>query len=250
MALLSRNDMKREKLGGPRIYAEIAILLVLGLVIAVPVARVATARSPDFRNHYRRAMELPAETTDRPVGHVLYHAVVKVIRQVLRTVPDSTVQLISTLTFMLPVPAIIFYTLKKTNDADLPNLLTGALALGLTVASPITIWLDNPYMIGYINSIVYHNPTLIALRPFVIPLFLMSLWAIQRREYCNRSHRNVGHLEQAQLHDSASASIGTVRDLASATWGKDRLDILDLGLVRPRRSHTCGGIPLHIRCWI
>ena len=43
-------------------------------------------------------------------------------------------------------------------------------------------------MIGYINPYVYHNPTLIALRLFVIPVSLLAL-----RIFSNTSYRNANH---------------------------------------------------------
>lgn len=210
LASPTRNDMRNQVRVGPRFYAKIALLLLLGFVIAAPVARVAVANSLDFENHYRRAMELPAETTNRPVGHVLYHAVLKVYRQIFPALSDSTVQLLGVLTFMAPVPVIIFYSLKMSSRGALPDLLTGGLALGLTIASPITIWSDNLFMIGYINPVVYHNPTLIALRLLLIPLFVLSLSALLPREFRHRRQRYFWLL--------AAAATGMLATLAKPSY--------------------------------
>ena len=65
------------------------LLLALSLMFLAPVMRHAMQVSIDYENHYRRAMELPAQTTDRAVGHVLYHAVVKVVRALLPAASQS-----------------------------------------------------------------------------------------------------------------------------------------------------------------
>ena len=181
--------MKRNLLVTWRNHLKIILLLSLSLTIAVPVMNVAVSKSVDFGNHYQRALQLPAETTARPIGHVLFHAVVKVYLQLLPAASEEAIQMISILTFMLPLPVIIFLLLKKTSRGFLPDTVTGALALTLIVGAPITIWIGNPFMIGYISSIVYHNPTLLALRTFIIPLSIMSFWAINRRSYKDFNHR-------------------------------------------------------------
>ncbi len=170
-------------------FISIILILAVYLFISAPVMNVSVRKSLDFSNHYRRALELPAETTDRAVGHILFHAVVKAYHLLLPIASKEVVLFLSIMTFMLPLPVIIFALLKKTAKGLLPDVILGALALGLTIAGPITIWIDNPYMIGYVNSIIYHNPTLIALRLFVVPLSLLSMRTVTRRNYCNFNHR-------------------------------------------------------------
>ena len=181
--------MKREEWGNLRSYAWIILLLSLSLAITAPVMNVATRESGDFRNHYQRALQLLDTVTHRAIGHVLFHAVVKVYRQLMPAASQEALLLASILTFMQPLPVIIFLLLKKASRQILPNIVVAVLALALTVAAPVTIWIENPDMIGYINSIVYHNPTLIALRLFVIPLSIMSLWAINMRSYHDFNQR-------------------------------------------------------------
>ena len=185
----SHISMKMESGDFLRNSLMLVLLLALSLMFLVPVMRHAIQVSIDYENHYRRAMELPAQTTNRAVGHVLYHAVVKVVRALLPAASNSDVQLISILSFMLPLPAMIYLLLKRSAGGALPDLFLGALALGLTFASPVTVWANNKYMMGYINPIVYHNPTLIALRLFVIPLSLLALLAVKERNYRDRNQR-------------------------------------------------------------
>ncbi|MDE2750099.1 MAG: hypothetical protein OXI34_14165 [Chloroflexota bacterium] len=97
----------------------LVLLLALSWMFLAPALRHAINLSLDFENHYRRAMELPAQTTDRAVGHVLYHAVVKVFRVLLPAATESDVQLISILSFMLPLPAMIFLLLKRSASGAL-----------------------------------------------------------------------------------------------------------------------------------
>ncbi len=165
------------------------LLLTLSFMFLTPVMRHAIDEASDYYNHYNFAIELPTKIGNIAIGHVLYHAVVKVFRALLPAATDADVQLISILSFMLPLPALIYLLLKRSAGGTLPDIFIGALALGLTLAAPVTVWTDNRWMIGYINLIVYHNPTLIALRLFVIPLSLLAMLAVQSRVYRDRNQR-------------------------------------------------------------
>ena len=88
-----------------------------------------------------------------------------------------------------PLSSIIFYSLRGTAENQVSDLSLVVLALGLTIMAPITVWTDNSNMIGYLNSIVYHNPTTILLRLFLIPVSLLALTAFQCK--VSRSRRNL-----------------------------------------------------------
>lgn len=89
---------------------------------------------------------------------------------------------------MAPVPVVVYSMFKMAVGDTLPDFVIIALSLGLSVMAPITIW-SNRFMIGYFNPIVYHSPTLIAVRLFVIPLTLLALRAFKVPRYRSLNHR-------------------------------------------------------------
>ena len=160
-------------------------LFVLTLVVFVPIMAVASKRFADFGIHSKIAEALPQEVTH--VSHILYHAVYRLLRYWLPTVDSSEIALLAILVFILPLPMIVFSLTKKHSAGTISIFAIVFLTFGLTIASPITFW-ANDYMIGYVNSLVYHNPTLFAVRLFVIPVSLLAL-----RIFGNTAYRNVNH---------------------------------------------------------
>ena len=161
----------------PRPYR---LLLLLSLIVYLPVLIHASRFYNDIGHHIEIALALPGDA--RRVTHVLFHALLLLIHRLLPLVslPDASV--IALLLFMLPVPLIAFSLLKKAANDTVPESLLMAFSLGLTVLSPVTIW-TNHYMIGYFNQIVYHNPTMIALRLFLIPVSILVMRIFRCRPF-------------------------------------------------------------------
>ena len=167
-----------------RVYV---ILLLASALIFTPIMRVATSRSRDFRDHIRFAEKLPATTS--AASHVLFHATYRAIQAVA---PDDTaksrIALLAILLYMLPLPLMTHWLLRREAGGAFPDWLTAALALCLTVMAPIALEADSD-MTGYINPILYHNPTTMALRLFVVPLSLLSLRIFEVRDYASLNQR-------------------------------------------------------------
>ena len=124
----------------------------------------------------------------RPASHVLFHAIFLLVHRLLPHVADPHAAVLAILPVMMPLPLLIFAMFKKSASNSLPDSVLMALSLGLTIMSPITIW-TNAWMIGYINPIVYHNPTTIAVRLFVIPLSLFALRVFSGDPWRSANHR-------------------------------------------------------------
>ena len=165
------------------------LLTVLSLILYLPVMSHAAALDTDFGKHIRRAIALP-EISDHEshVTHVLYHSLFLLIYRGLPTLELTHVAAAAILIFMLPVPLIAFAFFKKAAGDSLPDPWLMAFSLGLTIMSPVTIW-TNVFMIGYINPIVYHNPTVITVRLFVIPISLLALRIYQSQAYRSLNQR-------------------------------------------------------------
>ena len=164
-------------------------LLCLGALVSVPVMRRATSELIDFRDHIQMAEDFPETVTH--VTHALFHGTYRFVAAVaLGDTAPSRSAMIAILVFMTPLPLILFWLLKRAAAGSLSDWLLGALAIGLTIMSPITLGVGaNQYMQGYINSVVYHNPTLLALRVFVVPLSLLALRVFDGGEYRNANQQ-------------------------------------------------------------
>ena len=161
-------------------------LLLFSLAVYLPVMDAASRRRIDFGMYIRIAQALPH--TDSVSSHVLYQAMLKLAQALLPGIAPTTAALIAVLVYMLPLPLILFWLLKRATEARLPDALLGALALGLTIAAPLTRW-ANDYMTGYINPVLYHSPTQMTLRLFLAPIALIALRAFADAANADRKRR-------------------------------------------------------------
>ena len=162
------------------------LLLLLSLIVYLPVMKSASQTEVDFGLHIEFALELPH--TRMIVNHVLFHAIFLSVHHIAPSVPHTDVALAAILLVMLPVPLMVFALLRKAAGDSLSITVLIALSLALTIVASITIW-SNRYMLGYINPIVYHNPTSITARLFVIPLSLLTFRIFQGQAYRNLNQR-------------------------------------------------------------
>ena len=162
------------------------LLLLLSLIVYLPVMSHASKAEVDFVTHIRHAQRLPNSTYY--VNHVLFHGIFLSIHQVAPSVARTDAALAAILLVMLPVPLMVFALLRKAAGDSLSITVLIAISLALTIVAPITIWL-NKFMLGYINPIVYHNPTSITARLFVIPLSLLAFRIFQAQPYLNLNQR-------------------------------------------------------------
>ena len=166
--------------------APYVLLLLLSLVVYLPVMTRATAAKADFGKHITKALALPDSTGH--VVHVLYHAIFLSIHELAPSMPYETVALWAILLVMLPVPIMAFALLRKAAGDALPANALIAVSFALTILAPIAVW-PSRAMLGYMNPIVYHNPTSITARLFVIPLSLLALRIFQLQIDRSLNHR-------------------------------------------------------------
>lgn len=160
------------------------LLTLLSLAIHLPVMYRAIFRYWDFQAHIERALAFPHELND--ISNVLFHADFLFFHRILG-LPQQPAVLVAILLVMTPVPLIAFALLKRSAGDDLSDGMLMALSLCLAVIAPVTIWTDQ-FMLGYLNPIVYHNPTSITARLFVIPVSILAF-----RCYTNLSYRSLNH---------------------------------------------------------
>ncbi len=153
------------------------VLLALAAFLIAPVMSIAI-NSPDFKSHYYLAIG----TIDIDyINHQLFHETVRFYHELLPSASREHISLVTALTFLSLVPLPIFWQLRRASRRQLPNYIILLLTLGLMITTPILLWTDNKYLLGYFNPVVYHSPTMAALRPFLAPLALLSLLIFERQ---------------------------------------------------------------------
>ncbi|MCY4073337.1 MAG: hypothetical protein OXG60_18760 [Chloroflexi bacterium] len=171
-------------------------LFVVGLAIFVPVMGAASLHFTDFGIHIWIAEGFPEKVTH--VSHVMYHATYRLLKYFLPTIDSPDIALLAIMVFILPLPMIIFSHLFNHSAGTISVYVILLLSIALTIVAPITFWTSES-MIGYINPVVYHNPTLIALRLFAIPVSLLALKVFSSPSYRDANHRRYTILLCASL---------------------------------------------------
>lgn len=161
------------------------LLALASLAVHLPVMYRAIYRQWDFQAHIKRVLSFPYQLED--ISDVLFHADFLFFHRILGLSQQPAV-LAAILLVMAPVPLIAFALFKRSAGEHLPDGILMASALGLAVIAPITIWTDE-FMLGYLNPIVYHNPTSITARLFVIPVSILAFRIYQNRPYRSLNHR-------------------------------------------------------------
>ncbi len=156
--------------------ANYLVLLLLSAIVILPIMPSVVDTS-DHKKHYKFAFD---SNFDHAASHPLFHVTIRAYRDLLPSASRENILSESVLTYMLPLPLVIFWGLTRPARRQLPDLALMFLALAMMIVAPVTIWVDNVYMLGYLNSTVYHNPTSNILRVFLVPLALSSLMIFER----------------------------------------------------------------------
>jgi hypothetical protein len=162
-------------------WPEYATLVIVSILIFAPVLylEIYVAQS-DFQPHLAWAMDLiqhPQNVPPSVISHGLWHWLTLFARQIF----DSSwnfAALLVTLLGMAATSGILYYFLRKTLDA----LPAGLIAIGLQIVTPALLMdYDNILLAllnGYIAPNVYHNPTILLLKPLAILQFFFSIEAL------------------------------------------------------------------------
>lgn len=173
-------------LSGAKELIPYLVLFGVSVSIFVPVLGAASVQDVDFGSHIWIAEDLPDKV--KHVSYVVYHATYRLIQYFFPAIESHDSALLAIMVFVAPLPLIIFYHLFKHAARTLSVFAVSLLSIALTIAGPITVWV-NDMMMGYINTVVYHNPTLIALRLFAIPVSLLALKVFSGTSYRDANHR-------------------------------------------------------------
>ena len=160
------------------------LLLATAIVYgAILYAQVYVINS-DFVRHLNWAKDLIVNPQNVPAAvtsHAFWQWLVLIVRKILNSDWNLSALLL-TLGCSLFSAGILFSYLRKT----LRPLLAGAVTLGLMVAAPVFV-IDpshnfNNLVNGYIPTNVYHNPTILLLKPFALLQFIFSVEALSGKK--------------------------------------------------------------------
>jgi len=139
----------------------------------------------DFEPHAEFTLRMLANEPDflmQRIPNFLWHASVGVPYAVLGIVPLTTYITIVNVLWYVFLGGIIFWQLRLALARD--NTLSGrdgAIAIVMTLALmmivPINLFFPDSYYFGFVYPYVYHNPTMIPLRPLALLMFFVGVWS-------------------------------------------------------------------------
>jgi hypothetical protein len=133
----------------------------------------------DYRVHLRIAEAMSRGDIAVTPPHFLFHVITMALYLSLFNISFQATGLITTLLCFISLALIMYYFfLEKTGIPLYATLLIIGSAM---IVAPITLLapFDGHYYFGYIGINVFHNPTTIVLKPFVLLGFYYAVAAVQ-----------------------------------------------------------------------
>jgi hypothetical protein len=148
---------------------KISLLVTLGFAaIFAPILHRMAMSFPDYLVHSQLAAKMIAEKSIA-TPHFLYQLIISMMHLGLR-IPLDVASFLTILLSVAATTAIVFiYFYRASESVRYAGLFTG----GLLLAAPIAVCApaDNHLYFGYIGINVYHNPTILLLKPLAIILY-------------------------------------------------------------------------------
>jgi hypothetical protein len=156
----------------------IAAYAILAVAIALVLPHVIPLKTSDYVYHVKLA-RIMAEHHVIVTPHFLYQLAVIVLQQIIKGPDYYLAALITTLACYWATAVALYHLMLNV----LPprrfgsHVLSVGIALGMTVAMPVALFagLDRHHYLGYMAFGVYHNPTLVMLKPLALALFLAAV---------------------------------------------------------------------------
>lgn len=165
-------------------FLPICMLFMLVIAIFSPVIHYMAMNggSLDYIHHARFAQQM-VETGQIQTPHFLYHWLIVTVH---RVIPDNHFELAGAIVSGICYLALsaVLYTFLRSTITDVLSVysrffVSSMLTLSLMLLTPITIffwWIDHDLYFGYLYSgNVYHNPTLLLIKPLSILLFSQAV---------------------------------------------------------------------------
>ena len=168
---------------GIALLLSLAVVVILGTVTLYSV--VVQTQVPDQSVH-RQIAEAMYRTGTLSTPHFFYQILVIVAHVLVQDsgwllssfIANLIPQLFVTVLLYLGLRSCFWDSIWEQEHIWIVRFVCAGLALGLLVFTPVFPLLQpfgngvNPMLLGYVNPTTYHNPTIIALRPLALALFL------------------------------------------------------------------------------
>jgi hypothetical protein len=168
----------------PTLFALIPLVLV---TLAIFFPRFYAVQPGDFASHYILAQIV--ENGKSQILHILYHILVIILGNALginESYQPISLVLALLLRSILAVELFLITRLKLGNHIS--KLWAGIIVVAFLLSSPIYTQITTAF-IGYINYLVYHNPTQQLLSVFVVPVSLFAVRAAFYKPYKSLNQR-------------------------------------------------------------
>lgn len=162
-----------------------AALLVLTLVVFFPInlAKIALHDVSDYPTHLDHALDIEEQFSQwRQISsHPLWHFTVLAVRKIFQ-VPIWKAAFMVQMGLQVILAGVLFVSFwqvlpPKSSWAAVP------ISLAVMVAAPVALFAlqDNRFYYGYLGINSYHNPTIIALKPFSLILTALGVHTLSEK---------------------------------------------------------------------
>jgi hypothetical protein len=158
------------------------IIALATVVTFGPIALVYSDAHGDWDWHINKAFEIKATGSLEGLPHFLYHAIVIGMSDLFPALSQRVQGGIPVVLFAVGQALTVYWLLRRTlrETGSKSEYLPVMLTIILTTIEPILITGTN---IAYLFPTVYHSPTQIILRFWVLPVTLLALRALNPRPY-------------------------------------------------------------------
>lgn len=164
------------------------VLAIAVILIFMPMMQ-RYSTTGDFPQHNQLALDFLANPSEflLRTPHYLYHLFTALLYLFLGDISLAGVWLM--LLCYIALAWLIYWQLRQACNF-LPSfwqmLLCIAVSLSLLLLMPINIFTPENLYFGYIAPNVYHNPTVMLVKPFALLIFFMTLWLFGQEKELSR----------------------------------------------------------------
>jgi len=164
-----------------KVFPADVVALVLLLLICIPLFATQIPLQPeksDYDLHRYYAQQI-LDTGKIGIPHFLYEFLILAVHSILPGFGLMESSFVVVLMFYLFLPALLFFLIRRTfppAPSYFAVIASGFLALSLAIITPVTLYTlpKRDLYFGYIGMAVYHNPTMLILRPLALLVFVYA----------------------------------------------------------------------------
>lgn len=186
--------------------AVIAVIVFAAVGTPIFLHAATTTTHTDFDEHYQLALNIERAGFQSSTPHFLYHLAILATRAVAPAISPALAGALPVIAAFVVLGIVMAVALQRAFPPGMPALVPIALSQCLLLVSPLMPSVPLPYLIGYINPTVFHNPTQNILKAFALPLALLAVHVFSPAETRTSRQRLPATLLAASLVVLASLS--------------------------------------------